>query len=92
MTSPADTPAVIDKVVDKMVRISITDGREYIGKLILIFNERLLKLNFIGKLMCVDKTKAVFLQDALEILDKSAPEYLDHDLYTPYLIKNHDKP
>jgi small nuclear ribonucleoprotein (snRNP)-like protein len=31
MTSPADIPAVIDKVVDQMVRISITDGREYLG-------------------------------------------------------------
>jgi hypothetical protein len=51
----------------------------------------MLTLNSIGKLMCVDKTKAVFLQDALEVLDKSALEYFDHDLYIPYLIKNHDK-
>lgn len=42
----------------------------------------------LGKLMCVDKTKAIFLQDALEIIDKDAPEYFYHELYTPYLIKN----
>lgn len=40
--------------------------------------------------MCIDKTKAIFLQDALEILDKTAPDYVDHELYTPYLIKNKD--
>ncbi len=37
-----------------MVRITITDDREYIGKL-----------------MSVDKTKSVFLQDALEMIDRS---------------------
>jgi hypothetical protein len=37
--------------------------------------------------MCIDKTKAVFLQDALEIIDREAPEYFDHELFTPQLIK-----
>lgn len=27
----SDTSAVIDKVIDKMVRITITDQREYLG-------------------------------------------------------------
>ena len=40
--------------------------------------------------MCVDKTKAVFLQDALEVIDRQAPEYFDHDLFTPYLIRTPD--
>ena len=40
--------------------------------------------------MCVDKTKAIFLQDAIEVLDKNAPEYFEHDLYTPHLIKNNN--
>ena len=41
--------------------------------------------------MSVDKTKAIFLQDGIEVIDKEAPEYFDHDLYTPYLIKNNDE-
>jgi len=41
--------------------------------------------------MSVDKTKSVFLQDALEIIDRS-PEaeaegrYLHHDLFSPHLL------
>lgn len=31
-TDPADTNSVISKVIDKMARISISDGREYLGK------------------------------------------------------------
>ncbi len=27
----------------------------------------------------------------MEILDRSAPDYVDHELYTPYLIKNTDE-
>ena len=38
--------------------------------------------------MSVDKTKALFLQDAFEVIDKDAPDYFDHELYTPHLIKN----
>jgi hypothetical protein len=46
----------------------------------------------LGKLMCVDKTKAVFLQDALELIDRDVgDEYFEHELYTPYLIKNQDQ-
>ena len=37
--------------------------------------------------MCVDKTKTVFVQDALEIIDREAPDYFEHELFTPYLIK-----
>lgn len=33
--------------------------------------------------MCIDKTKSVFLQDALEVIDREAPEYFDHELFTP---------
>ncbi len=37
--------------------------------------------------MCVDKTKTLFVQDALEIIDRQSPDYFDHELFTPYLIK-----
>lgn len=40
--------------------------------------------------MCVDKTKAIFLQDSFEIIDKTAEEYFEHDLYTEHLLKNQD--
>lgn len=40
--------------------------------------------------MCVDKTKAIFMQDAMEILDREAPDYFDHDLFTPHLLKVKD--
>lgn len=40
--------------MEKIVRIKITDDREYVGRI-----------------MCVDKTKSIFLQDALEVIDKS---------------------
>ena len=65
---------MVDSVVEKVVRITITDDREYIGKI-----------------MCVDKTKSVFLQDALELIDKSEKaeeegRYLYHELFTPYLL------
>lgn len=41
--------------------------------------------------MCVDKTKSVFLQDALEVIDRSeiAEEegrYLYHELFSPFLL------
>lgn len=38
--------------------------------------------------MSVDKTKAFFMQDAMEILDREAEDYFDHDLFTKHLIKN----
>lgn len=41
--------------------------------------------------MCVDKTKAIFMQDAFEVLDKDSPDYIDNELYTPFLIKNKDE-
>lgn len=37
--------------------------------------------------MSVDKTKSIFMQDAMEILDREAPEYFDHDLFTPHLLR-----
>jgi small nuclear ribonucleoprotein (snRNP)-like protein len=56
------------------VRLTITDSREYVGKL-----------------MCIDKTKSVFLQDALEVIDRSpaaeeACLFLNHELFTPHLL------
>jgi small nuclear ribonucleoprotein (snRNP)-like protein len=65
---------VVDKTIEKVVRLTITDNREYLGRL-----------------MCVDKTRSVFLQDALEVIDRS-PEaeaegrYLHHELFSPYLL------
>lgn len=39
----------------------------------------------------MDKTKAVFLQDSFEVIDKDAPDYFENEMYTPYLIKNQDE-
>ena len=76
---PEEAQKVVDKVIDKVVRIEITDHREYIGKI-----------------MCVDKTKSIFLQDALEVIDRSAAaeaegRYLYHELFSPYLLGATDK-
>ena len=61
------------KVVNKIVRISVTDNRI-----------------FVGRLLCVDKTKAIFLQDSLEIIDREAPDYLDHEIFIPQILKDQD--
>jgi hypothetical protein len=37
--------------------------------------------------MCVDKTKALFIQDGFEIIDREDPDYFDHELFTPWLIR-----
>ena len=62
--------AVIDKVIDKMVRVTVTDGRI-----------------FLGKLMAVDQTKTVFVQDALELIDKEDEHYIHHDILTCTMLK-----
>ena len=51
---PEAAQQVVDKVIEKVVRITITDDRDYVGRL-----------------MSVDKTKSVFLMDALELIDRS---------------------
>ena len=66
--------------MEKVVRIQITDGRDYVGRL-----------------MSVDKTKSIFLQDALEVIDRSIRaeeecKFLHHDLFTSYLLGATDKP
>ena len=80
-TKPLAAPAqaAVDKVIDKMVRITISDDREYVGKL-----------------MSIDKTKSIFLQDALELIDRSdkaeqEDRYLYHELFSPNLIANQEK-
>ena len=50
---------VKSRIIDKIVKVSVTDGRA-----------------FVGRLHCIDKTKAIFILDALEIIDKDAPEYI----------------
>lgn len=65
---------LVNKVIEKTVRLTISDGREYLGRL-----------------MSVDKTRSVFLQDALEVIDRSpeaeaAGRYLHHDLFSPQLL------
>ena len=30
----------------------------------------------------------MFIQDALELIDKDDPSYFEHDLFTPHIIKN----
>ena len=57
-----------------MVIVTITDDRQYVGKI-----------------MSVDQTGSVFLQDGLELIDcsdKAEEEgrYFYHELFTPYLI------
>ena len=64
----------MDQVITKLVRVTITDDREYLGRL-----------------MSVDKTRAVFLMDALEVIDRSEKaeeegRYLHHELFSPYLM------
>jgi small nuclear ribonucleoprotein (snRNP)-like protein len=51
---PEAAQQVVDKVIEKVLRITITDDRDYVGRL-----------------MSVDKTKSVFLMDALELIDRS---------------------
>ena len=65
--------AVIDKVIDKLVRVTVSDGRIYLGKL-----------------MCVDQTKTVFLQDCLELIDKTDEHYIEHELLTPHILNRSD--
>jgi len=65
---------VINKVIDKVVRLTIADDREYVGKL-----------------MGVDKTRSVFLQDALEVIDRSEKaeeesRFIHHELFSPHLL------
>ena len=62
--------AVVNKVIDKLVRVSVSDGRIYLGKL-----------------MAVDQTKTLFVQDALELFDKEDEHYFEHQLLTPHLVK-----
>ena len=61
--------AIIDKVIDKLVRVTVADGRVYLGKL-----------------MAVDQTKTLFVQDALELYDKEDENYVSHELITPHLL------
>ena len=30
----------------------------------------------------------MFIQDALELIDRDATEYFDHDMFTPHLVKS----
>ena len=62
--------AVIDKVIDKLVRITVTDGPI-----------------FLGKLRAVDQTKTVFIQDALELMDKEDEHYIHHDVLTCAMLR-----
>mmetsp|Transcript_2076 Transcript_2076/g.3671 ORF Transcript_2076/g.3671 Transcript_2076/m.3671 type:complete len:146 (-) Transcript_2076:91-528(-) len=71
-TKNKDLHAFQAKVVDKMVRVHVKDGREYIG----IFG-------------CIDKSAALFIIDALEIIEtkqESKNATIFHELFTPYII------
>jgi small nuclear ribonucleoprotein (snRNP)-like protein len=61
----------ISRVIDRIVRVEVSDGRIYVGML-----------------MCVDQQRTLFVQDALELVDRQAEEYFDHDMFTPHIIKN----
>jgi small nuclear ribonucleoprotein (snRNP)-like protein len=67
--------AVVDKVIEKIVRVQVSDGREYVGIL-----------------QSVDQAGTVYVQDALEVVDKRDATFLHHDLITPHLLRfNADK-
>ena len=52
----------MDRVIEKIVRVQISDGR-----------------TFLGILMSVDQQRTVYIQDALELIDKDEPGYFEHD-------------
>jgi small nuclear ribonucleoprotein (snRNP)-like protein len=58
------------EIIDKIVRVSVSDGRL-----------------FVGRLHCIDKTKAVFLLDALEIIDKDGSDFMEHDIFNSNMLK-----
>ena len=73
--SDKDVCAVVDKVIEKIVRVDISDGRQYIGIL-----------------QCVDQQGTVYVQDALELINKTDATYMHHDLMTDHILKhNKDK-
>ena len=37
--------------------------------------------------MSIDKTKTIFIQDALELVDLNDKDYFYHQLYTPFLLE-----
>ena len=53
---------LVDRVIEKIVRVQISDGR-----------------TFLGILMSVDQQRTVYIQDALELIDKDEPGYFEHD-------------
>ena len=61
--------STIDKVIEKVVRVTVKDGRLYLGKL-----------------MAVDQTRTVFLQDALELIDREDEHFMNHELLTPLIL------
>lgn len=66
----AGAQSIIDKVIDKLVRVTVADGRVYLGKL-----------------MSVDQTRTVFVQDALELFDRQDEEaYVEHELITSHMV------
>ena len=65
---------MINKVIGKIVRVEVADGR-----------------NYLGMLMAVDQTKTVFLQDALELIDKADEHYIDHELLSSHMLQRNPK-
>ena len=51
------------------MRVSVSDGRLYLGKL-----------------MAVDQTKTLFIQDALELFDREDEHYIEHELLTCHML------
>ena len=43
---------------------------------------------YVGMLMSCDQTRALFIQDALELVDRDSEDYFDHDMFTPHIIKS----
>ena len=45
---------------------------------------------YLGILHCVDQTKTVYVEHALELIDKSDEHYIEHELLTPHILNKTD--
>ena len=45
---------------------------------------------YLGILHCVDRTKTVYVEHALELIDKSDEHYIEHELLTPHILNKTD--
>ena len=46
---------------------------------------------YLGTLMCVDQTKTLFVQDALELYDREDGTFIEHELLIPHMLQKTPK-